>query len=119
MDEYVHMLWSVLPRKRRHYVKGEKLIYIDNGSKTIIPHSARFVSYGDGPWCIIHQDTIENIVHLSMIRPRAYRECEMQCRNAVICWLLLSQRARFLVKDIRILIGQTIWETREDSDWEN
>lgn len=43
-----------------------------------------------------------------------YRDTWITAHDAVVCWLLCGQ----LIKDVRVLIGKLVWESRKDpEDW--
>ncbi len=111
------VLWSTIPTKRRHYMHNDTIYILSNGIYTMYPMKGSFLGYNDnGSVNVYNHFTVTNYnVPIQTIRPWKYGKCEKKCKNAVICWLLLS---RFLIKDIRTLIGKTIWETREYREWE-
>lgn len=39
-------------------------------------------------------------------------------RRAVTTWLVIARRHNLVVKDVRLLIGTLVWQTREDATWE-
>ncbi len=116
------ILWSIPPLKRRTLIHGEPVIMLRNGVYTIFPDRHLYFDsvIGNGECTLTYSPTYKYPVNvcLNTIRTAKYAECDANCRKATICWLLVSMKLR-LPKDMRRLIGQYIWETRDDREWEN
>jgi len=116
------ILWPILPKTRRQYMKGDEVVFMSNGVYTIFV-SAGFIFLELGPeqQCIIECQTgwltHKFAVPLHCIRTAKYVECDANCKVATICWLLISKRLRF-PRDMRRFIGEMIWESRDAREWE-
>jgi len=116
------ILWPMLPKTRRQYMKGDEVVFISNGVYTIFV-SAGFIFLELNPeqQCIIESRTgwleVKFAVPLQCIRTAKYAECNANCKAATICWLLISKRLRF-PRDMRRFIGEMIWESRDAREWE-
>ena len=117
-------LWSIPPLKRRTYMRGEPVFLLRNVIRTVCidPRDLIFWGMTNNESCLVkitdgkYQSLIET--HILAIRSTKWQECDANCRKAVIYWLLTSVELR-LPKDMRRMIGQYIWETRDDQEWEN
>ncbi len=114
-DKTVPILWTVAPKTQRRYIAGEPVILMDRGVYTLQPIGCIFKSYSNNDTC--HVDYHGNRpINLSTIRTVNYLICDANCRRAVLCWLLVARE--LCSKDIRCLIGQLVWESRDEREWE-
>jgi hypothetical protein len=112
-------LWTKQPTKKRGFVEGDQIFAVENGNYTAMPRLCLFVRYLNGDRCLVKR-VIDMGVHatrVSKIRSAKYLEYDCNCRNATLTWLLVSKRVG-LPKDLRRLIGEYVWETRDDRTWE-
>lgn len=112
-------LWTKQPTKKRGFVEGDKIFAVENGNYTAIPRLCLFNRYFNDDSCVVKRviDMSAYTTCISSIRSAKYLECDRNCRNATLTWLLVSKRIG-LPKDLRRLIGEYVWETREDRKWE-
>lgn len=117
------VLWSVPPEKQRVFVKGDPVFYLENGSYTLLPRRCTFAQYLNVNGVRMCEVTghwgSRCVVDVCRIRSAKYLECDANCRRATLCWMLVSKRLGRLPKDMRRLIGQYVWESRDDKAWEN
>ncbi len=114
-DKTVPILWTVAPKTQRKFIPGESVIHMDRGAYTIHPVGCIFKSYSDNDTCHVEFNGGRPII-LSAIRTVNYLICDANCRHAVLCWLLVARE--LCSKDIRRLIGQLVWESRDEREWE-
>ncbi len=117
-----------LDSKRRVYLGGE-LVFVPfrhRNSKCDVFLSA--VVYASGNDCVqlevrVHVDRISegHIDYINVSREYVYlvnwEQCHRNCRGAVLTWLLCASTTP-LVKDVRRLIGQYVWKTKNEAFWE-
>ncbi len=109
------IIWTVPPTRKRRYISGDAVIVLDWGVYTIRPIRTMFIKYRDEDMCYLKWYGASP-VPLSIIRNANYLICDANCRRAVLCWLLVARK--LCSKDIRRIIGQLSWETRDEREWE-
>ena len=114
-------IWTKEPMRQRIFVKGDPVLVLTTGAYTVLPRMYEFVRYlNDGHhMCEVLRTEIDDIwqVNVRRLRNAKYLECETNCRSATLCWMLVSNRLG-LYKDVRRLIGELVWESRDEREWE-
>ena len=114
------LLWPTPPSERRRtFIPGEHINVICNGTYTLYESNMIFVEMLNGGNCLVKLKYCTSYsIRLKRVRPAKYRECTDNCKKALLYWLLMAKELR-LPRDMRRLIGEYIWETRDAMEWEN
>lgn len=116
------VLWpEAIPHRQRLYAAGDK-VYVamqEGGWCGVVASTVKEVAPSviahNRCECLHHRDRQQD-APFHLVRPERYAEYSGNCKRAVMCWLLVSRK--WLPKDMRRLIGEYVWDTRYDNEWE-
>ncbi len=113
---------------RREFKVGDKVFYFERWPHLIhvFPVITKCVRRRVGvvtsvnvkfEWCNINHNS-DQFVPFDCLHVVGYEDLHATCKRSIYAWLCLSKQLTFLPRDMRRLIGQYVWKTRDDREWE-
>ncbi len=119
--------WNITPftldSQRRHYTEGD-VVFVPYCYPTMVCPVIFFKA------TVAHHQSMTHVnvsfhcshelflVRVSCLYLANWKELHTKCHGAVLAWILCAKKGRLVVRDLARLIGQWVWTTKNEAEWE-